>query len=162
MGASKYLSKIFAGLINLTGYVGGILCGLIMVLLCCEVIFRKLFDRPTIWALDLSTLSLFFASILPAAWVLKRGGHVRIDFIYAFVRSKKLRRSLDIFTSIISLCACGIFVWQGIAIWYSSYIEQSLLYRTLTIPMFCYLWAFPVGFLLLCIQIVINLKESFK
>jgi TRAP-type mannitol/chloroaromatic compound transport system permease small subunit len=47
-----------------------------------EVVARKLFTAPTIWAYDLSRMLYGAHFMLGAAYVLSRGLHIRSDFLY--------------------------------------------------------------------------------
>jgi TRAP-type mannitol/chloroaromatic compound transport system permease small subunit len=54
----------------------------IVVAMVYEVIARKLFIAPTLWAYDTSRMLYGTAFMLGAAYALMRGLHIRADFIY--------------------------------------------------------------------------------
>jgi TRAP-type mannitol/chloroaromatic compound transport system permease small subunit len=68
---SEWLGKAFAWLIVP-----------LMGALVFEVIARYFFHAPTIWAYDLSYMLYSAIFLLGAAYTLRRGEHVRTDFIY--------------------------------------------------------------------------------
>lgn len=144
-------AKLFDRFLELTGLISGIICAGIMFSLCYEVIARKLFRHPTIWALDVSSLGLLFATLIAAAWVLKHEGHVKVDVLLLRL-NPRIQAVVNCFTSLVCLLACLVFLWQGAEATYTAYKEEELLYRSLVVPRFLYLWAFPLCFLLLCIQ----------
>jgi TRAP-type mannitol/chloroaromatic compound transport system permease small subunit len=77
------------GVINLIDtlnlWIGRIVCWLIVPLMLgmvYEVVVRKVFTAPTIWAFDISRMLYGAHFMLGAAYVLSRGLHIRSDFLY--------------------------------------------------------------------------------
>jgi len=74
---------------------------LVLALLnCYEVIMRYLFNKPSIWAFDLSYMlgGAFFALGMGYAWLTK--AHVRVDVLYVNF-SQKIQALIDIVLSLI-------------------------------------------------------------
>lgn len=67
------------------GFISGqFAMGMIVILIFLmlyEVVSRKFFGMPTLWASDLSFMSNGTLFLLGAAYTLQRGGHIRIDFL---------------------------------------------------------------------------------
>lgn len=82
------------------------------LLLMIEVFRRYLFNSPTVWGNELA--QMFFASyaILSGGYVLRTGGHVNVDIIYARF-SPKTKAICDIVTSILFFLFMGMMVWMG-------------------------------------------------
>ena len=64
------------------GRVFGLLVAPIIVAMVYEVVARKLFIAPTLWAFDVSRMLYGMSFMLGAAYVLMKGLHIRADFIY--------------------------------------------------------------------------------
>ena len=80
-----------------------------------EVIARYVFNKPTVWALTIS-LYLFGISVLIAgAYVLRRGGHVRVDVLYA-KWSPRTQAIVDLLTFTIFFVFCFILFWKGMEV----------------------------------------------
>ena len=65
--------------------VGNIVCWILIPLIFAmtyEVIARKLFLAPTIWAYDISRFLYGALFMLGAAYALSKGVHIRADFLY--------------------------------------------------------------------------------
>ena len=65
--------------------VGSVVCWILMPLIFAmtyEVIMRKLFLAPTIWAYDISRFLYGALFMLGAGYALSRGVHIRADFLY--------------------------------------------------------------------------------
>ena len=68
------LSKIFAGIAMV------MLAGLIVDMLY-EVVARRVFSSPTLWAYDVAYMLNGLGFILAAGYTLRHNGHIRIDFL---------------------------------------------------------------------------------
>lgn len=77
-----------------------------------EVIARYVFNRPTIWTWEVSSLLCGMLWIMGAAWVLKEGRHVRTDVFYRRF-SPKSQTCVDLV-----LFPCLLFVFVGVMIWH--------------------------------------------
>ena len=65
--------------------IGNIVCWILMPLIFAmtyEVLARKLFLAPTIWAYDISRFLYGALFMLGAGYALSRGVHIRADFLY--------------------------------------------------------------------------------
>ena len=66
-------------------WTGNIVCWILMPLILAmtyEVIARKLFLAPTIWAYDMSRFLYGALFMLGAGYALSKGVHIRADFLY--------------------------------------------------------------------------------
>ena len=71
--------------------VGNIVCWILIPLIFAmtyEVIARKLFLAPTIWAYDISRFLYGALFMLGAGYALSRGVHIRADFLYRNFKTK--------------------------------------------------------------------------
>ena len=68
-------------------WVGNIVCWLVIPLtfaMVYEVLARKLFNAPTMWAYDMSRFLYGALFMLGAGYALSKGVHIRADFLYSF------------------------------------------------------------------------------
>lgn len=78
------LKRIVKVLDNITLWLARLTWWLViplMAVLVYEVMVRKLFISPTIWAMDLSYMLNGLFGMTGAVYALYRGGHIAIDFI---------------------------------------------------------------------------------
>ena len=71
--------------------VGSTVCWILMPLIFAmtyEVLARKLFLAPTIWAYDISRFLYGALFMLGAAYALSKGVHIRADFLYRNFKTK--------------------------------------------------------------------------
>ncbi len=71
--------------------IGNIVCWILIPLIFAmtyEVLARKLFHAPTIWAYDISRFLYGALFMLGAGYALSRGVHIRADFLYRNFKTK--------------------------------------------------------------------------
>ena len=72
-------------------YVGNIVCWITVPLffaMTYEVLARKLFNAPTMWAYDMSRFFYGALFMLGAGYALSKGVHIRADFLYRNFKTK--------------------------------------------------------------------------
>jgi len=145
------LSKIFDNVLTVMAYLSGFIIVFMMLSISYEVVMRYFFTAPTIWVVDFSGYMQLALVFLGAAWVLKNGGHAKIDIVLNRFKGKQ-RTILYIVISFIGLVACAIFFWKGLEATWAAHQRGDFLYRDVEIPKALLLAFFPLGLFLLCIQ----------
>ena len=82
---SPWMQKTIYFIDVLNTQVGRITCLLLIpaaIAMVYEVVARKLFIAPTVWAYDVSRMTIGAMFMLGAGYGLMRGIHIRADFIY--------------------------------------------------------------------------------
>ncbi len=134
---------------------------LLLVLVFHEVVVRYIFDKPTLYSVELSEYLLILLAFIAAGWVLHEDKHVRM---HSFVNLLPLwlQHLLTCLTSFIILLFCGVLVWQGAKAswiaWHGGYHSSSLLNTPMWLP---YL-VIPLGALLLGLQLVVHIQLHFS
>jgi TRAP-type C4-dicarboxylate transport system permease small subunit len=59
--------------------------------ICAEVLLRYGFTSPILWVVEPSEYALLWITFLGAAWVLRHGGHVRVDILLQYLSPAALR-----------------------------------------------------------------------
>jgi TRAP-type mannitol/chloroaromatic compound transport system permease small subunit len=87
----RYLAIIHAidGITKWTGYVFTLLVAPLIVANVIEVFMRYVLNRPTSWALDVTTMSFGALFMLGAAYALLKGAHVRTDMLWENFSDRK-------------------------------------------------------------------------
>lgn len=78
----KVLIRSIDTMSDWTGRIVSLLVVPIMLAMVYEVVARKLFIAPTLWAFDISRMLYGTSFMLGAAYGLMRGLHIRADFLY--------------------------------------------------------------------------------
>lgn len=100
------------GLSNWSGKITSYLLLVILVVILIEVVLRYFFNRPTIWAHELSTLLLGVYLVIPGAYALFHKTHVAVDLLYGRL-SLRNRAILDVATSVFFFFWCAVLLWAG-------------------------------------------------
>ncbi|MDC2971162.1 TRAP transporter small permease subunit [Candidatus Pelagibacter sp.] len=80
-----WMSKSIINIDKFSKWIGSLVCWILMPLIFAmtyEVLARKLFLAPTIWAYDISRFLYGALFMLGAGYALSRGVHIRADFLY--------------------------------------------------------------------------------
>ena len=87
----KSMANIILKIDKFSKIVGNIVCWILIPLIFAmtyEVLARKLFLAPTIWAYDISRFLYGALFMLGAGYALSRGVHIRADFLYRNFKTK--------------------------------------------------------------------------
>ena len=81
----SWMASSIVNIDKFSKWVGNIVCWILIPLIFAmtyEVLARKLFLAPTIWAYDISRFLYGALFMLGAAYALSKGVHIRADFLY--------------------------------------------------------------------------------
>ena len=86
-----WMAKSIINIDKFSKWIGSVVCWILMPLIFAmtyEVLARKLFLAPTIWAYDISRFLYGALFMLGAGYALSRGVHIRADFLYRNFKTK--------------------------------------------------------------------------
>jgi len=81
----KWMASTIINIDKFSKWIGNIVCWITMPLILAmvyEVLARKLFTAPTMWAYDMSRFLYGALFMLGAGYALSKGVHIRADFLY--------------------------------------------------------------------------------
>ena len=145
--------------------VGNIVCWILIPLIFAmtyEVIARKLFLAPTIWAYDISRFLYGALFMLGAAYALSKGVHIRADFLYRNFKTKT--QGLIDFWLYILFYFPGLLVFLYMTV---GFVEESIRRgeRGMDTTWMPFMWPIKtcllVGIIFLLIQGVSELLKSY-
>ena len=87
----KWMSSTITNIDKWSRRIGNVVCWItmpLMIAMVYEVLARKLFLAPTIWAYDISRFLYGALFMLGAGYALSRGVHIRADFLYRNFKTK--------------------------------------------------------------------------
>jgi TRAP-type C4-dicarboxylate transport system permease small subunit len=161
MGEGEWLMKLLTRLtavfdkaVSVLAILGGVLLVLAMIAINYGVILRYFFRAPQAWVPEITSMSLVYITFLATTWVLRKDGHVIMDFVALMLKpgSKKI---LDAVTSFICSIMFLLFVVYGAYVTWDHYIRG--LYNAnevLRIPTAYALAIIPVGSFFLFVQLI--------
>lgn len=148
-------------LLDWMAVAGAIILGLMAFWISYDVLMRKIFNAPTIWASDLSEYGLLWATFLGTGWLVREGGHVEIDIL----TSRLNLRWQHVFGVIGALIAAGssaVMLWQGIDLTIDALVRGQTMARTWNVPRWLVWSIIPIGSFFLTIEWVRVALRSFR
>ena len=159
----KYLSfcKFFCKLCG----IFAVLCMILSILIITELVLeRYLFQSAITWQTELVTMLLVASTFIGSAYVLSINGHVNVEYIYGFLKTKN-KLKLQIITSSMSLLFFIFLFYLGFEITKTDYLKN---YTTGTIwdpPLWIPYSSMFIGSLLMVLQYfaqIIKLIQDLK
>ncbi|WP_175549185.1 TRAP transporter small permease subunit [Litoreibacter ascidiaceicola] len=103
----------FIGWINFyAGEFGKYLFAIAILISVYEVFARYLFDKPTIWAFELTVMLCATGYFIAGGYVTQQRRHIGITVIHDMV-SPRIRYGLDIFGNCMGIFAMSVLIWSG-------------------------------------------------
>jgi len=131
------------------------------LVLAAEVVSRYGFNKPTAWAYDITYMLYGAHFMLCAAFTLKRGGHIRTDFVYRLL-PVRVQGALDaLLYLVLFLPALSLFLWASIDFASDSWRQLERSFESPWMPpIYPLKTVLPVSATLLIIQGVAELLKS--
>ena len=141
--------------------VAGAVIGLTALIVIYEVVMRYLVKRPTTWVNDISEILLVYCTFLGAAWVLRVGGHIKVDIVVTLMK-KRRQILMGIIQDMLSLFFCVVFTWiTWDSFWDSIITEERTAGGLFSVPLWTVYIVIPVGGLLLSLQLIRQIVDGF-
>tara|TARA_B100001996_G_scaffold195542_1_gene149747 strand:+ start:855 stop:1469 length:615 start_codon:yes stop_codon:yes gene_type:complete len=159
----KWMANSIIWIDKFSKTVGNIVCWITVPLIIgmvYEVLARKLFLAPTIWAYDMSRFFAGALFMLGAGYALSKGVHIRADFIY---RNFKARTQ-----GIIDFWLYLLFYFPGLIVFFYmtlGFVQESIMRgeRGMDTTWMPYMWPIKTCLLLGIIFLLIQgISELFK
>ncbi len=131
------------------------LAGAILIFICAAVCYtigmRFLFTRTTIWIMQTTEYALLWIVFLATTWLLREGGHITTDIIYAHL-NEKTKHALDCIMFVIGGLACALMFCFGVLYTYDCVLNKVTDVRAVTVPKWAIFVIIPIGSILLTLQ----------
>lgn len=142
--AVQFLSRV-------AGVIGALLIGFAVLVICDMVVERYLFDRTTIWQIDVVTYSIVAATFIGSAYVLMTRGHVNVDVVPLHV-GPATRYWLALITNIVGFAFVLVLFVLCTALWYQAWSENWHSDTVWRAPLWVPYFSMPIGLGLLILQ----------
>lgn len=101
------------GVVNLAGQLASMIVYPLMALLLTEVVMRYVFDSPTSFAAETSTLLFSVMFLIGGAYALRWRSHVNVDIFVSRMRPRA-KAALDLLTSLALYLFVGVLFFKSI------------------------------------------------
>ena len=126
-----------------------------------EVLARSVFNKPTIWSLEIVTYMISCVAFFGSAYVLRINKHLEINLLTQLF-SNKYRRLMKIFSDTIGLLFCLIVFFYGCKLIELSYILGVVSVSELRIPLWIPQLTIPFGFFALSLEFFLRIVKTIK
>ena len=147
----KKFWKFFDRLTDVMAALAGAILVFITAAVCYTIGMRYLFTKTTIWIMQTTEYALLWIVFLATTWLLREGGHITTDLIYAHLNTKT-KRTLDCIMFVVGGLACAIMVYFGIDYTHECILKGVTDVRAVTVPKWTIFIIIPIGSILLTIQ----------
>jgi C4-dicarboxylate transporter, DctQ subunit len=141
--------------------LGAVLFGFITLAICAGVVLRYGFNRPLAWVDEISEYALLWMTFLGSSWVLRQGGHVRVDILMQFFSSAALRRC-GLLSAAAGILAALVLVVFGVDVTWTAALRGSFKSTGLDLPTWMVIIIIPLGGLLLLFRFARMFVEYYR
>jgi TRAP-type mannitol/chloroaromatic compound transport system permease small subunit len=134
-----------------TGRLVSYLIIILVAVILYEICARYLFNRPTIWANEISQMIYGAYVILLGGYVLRQEGHVNVEILYGRFSPRK-RAVIDLFTWLLFFFFCGLLLVKGWDMAWDSFKVRETKPTTFGPPLYPIKMMIPLGALLILLQ----------
>lgn len=148
---ARGVGRVIDALCTIFGWLSGVFILVMTFAVFIEVVMRYGFNRPTIWSMEITSLSLVLAGFFALPYVMKQGRHIRVDVLVGRL-AEKPRISLEVVTLLGVIVFSGILLWHGQRLLLESLSAHELSAGRLQFPMWIPRSVIPMGTSLLILQ----------
>lgn len=144
--------RVVAALSTLAGWCSA---GMIVaaVALTCQMIFiRFVLNGSTVWQTEAVVYLAVAATLIGLPYVQRLRGHVNVDLVPISL-TPRLRFSMAIMTSLLSIAIVGVMLWYGFEYWYFAWERGWRSDTVWSVRLWIPYLALPTGFGLLFLQL---------
>jgi TRAP-type mannitol/chloroaromatic compound transport system permease small subunit len=134
-----------------TGRLVSFLAAFMMFIVVYEVVARYIFNRPTIWAMEVNQYLLCGYTALAGGYALLYGSHVNVDILQQRF-GVRTRAFLDILTSFLFFGFIFVLIWKTGAMAWEAWVYDEHSVSLLAVPLFPVKVVIPLGGLLILFQ----------
>jgi TRAP-type mannitol/chloroaromatic compound transport system permease small subunit len=159
----SYLRFFEKAVSKLNDWVGRIVSFAILpitMVIVYEVVMRYAFNRPTLWAHELSCFFFGAYFILAGGYVLRLDAHIRVGVFYDHL-PRRVKAVVDLFTWVLFYVFCGVVLWKGVIMASFSVSVREYMPTPWGAPVWPLRLTVPAGALLLLLQGVTKTISDF-
>lgn len=146
-------------LIKIGAYISGFFIIVTTFMIFFEVISRWLFNKPTIWATELSIYAIIGSCFLGSAYAVRTYSHITVDLLINNVNDR-MKTLLAYLSNAMGLVFSIIFTYFGFHHVMNTYELGVTSSSLLRIPMYLPEMFIPAGGALLCLAFILQIIDG--
>ena len=155
----KALYRFSDSLIKIGAYIAGIFIVLATLMTFYEVISRWLFNKPTIFATELSTYAIIGSCFVGSAYAIRANSHITVDLLINNVNDK-VKKILAYLSNSLGLVFSIIFTFYGLHHVLNTKELGVTSSSLLRVPMYIPELLLPLGGLLMCLAFILQIIDG--
>lgn len=158
-GILKVAVRIYDGIVSGLMYFSSALIIFMMLCICASVFLRRT-PLSFGWQLEVSEYVLILATFLGAGWLMKTGGHIRVDIVLNVLKGRAQEIYNGIVFSLVALI-CLLFTLSGVHTAWEAYLAGVLQIKIYTFPKWLLISIVPLGGSIIFVESVRKAFRSF-
>ncbi|MCS7281035.1 MAG: TRAP transporter small permease [Desulfobacterota bacterium] len=138
-----------------------VLMAICVVTKFCEIILRYFFDRPLTWDVEFIEYILFSVTFFGTGWLLREGGHIRVD-VLDYVLSREKLPYVRTIHSLVGFLAMGILALTSFLAAVHAYRDGLKVVKIYAIGKHYFFLIMAYGFFTLAVEFLRQLRESWS
>ncbi|WP_075620079.1 TRAP transporter small permease [Paenisporosarcina indica] len=155
----KSLYKFSDLLIKLGAYASGFFIMVTTFMIFFEVVSRWIFNKPTIWATELSIYAIIASCYLGSAYAVRTYAHITVDLLINNVNDR-IKTLLAYLSNAMGLVFSIIFTYYGFHHVMNTMELDITSASLLRVPMYLPEMVLPVGGVLLCMAFIMQIIDG--
>ncbi len=131
-----------------------------LALIFYEVIMRYVFNSPTTWIAEISSVMVTWGILFGLTVALRDKHHICVDLLYTLF-PKAFQRLIDYFANAVGIVFCTIITWGGITLVQNTIATGQKSMDT-GIALWVYYLAIPISGILLVVRFIENVIVVWK
>jgi len=160
----KLLRKFIKGfdhILDILASFSGIIIVMITIGVCVNVMMKYFFNQPIIGVEEITEQLLLFITFFGSAWLLRKEGHVSVDFLVVRL-DPKTQAFLGFITSLFGIIISIALTWYGWKVTWINFIKKEYFPTILELPKAPIFIFIPLGSFLLLIQFIRRSVQNLK
>ena len=159
LGVFEKLNSIIKLVDNILGHIAGFCILIITGIVCYEVFFRYVLNKPPIWAFDVCSYLLLLIAVFSGVYTMEQDGHVRFTVVVESFKPK-LRAVFVAIGSVFGLTYCFVLLRESIVLGWLAVERNIYTFAQIRIPdVYLYLIIVLGAFLLFCTFLIKTIVE---
>ncbi|WP_126425097.1 TRAP transporter small permease [Brevibacillus marinus] len=125
-----------------------------------EVVMRYVFDSPTTWINETSSVLVVWGILLGLSVGLRDNHHISVDILYVLL-PPNMRKGMDLFANTVCILFCLFFVYNGVVL-VNHTMESGQVTMDTRIPMWIYYTVIPISGLMFMVRFIDRFIKVWK
>jgi TRAP-type C4-dicarboxylate transport system permease small subunit len=162
------MKQAISGLVHVYNFVRdglAVFSGLLVIAMVFYVtlsVVLRFTPYPIGWSLEAAEYSLIILTFFSAGWLLKNGGHTRIDILLDLIKNRRTRSIVEGILYIITVAINLFLLILSVVVTCESYLSGDLQVKVYSFPKWMLCAIIPIGFFFLFIESVKLAYKYFK